>query len=208
MRALIILLFISVSLFGQSFRTIVVEWDDTVTVRDIENVGAWHVVNNNYIVNFLPVQGLSSNLEIFVYKQLSERPPVDYRLFNVLVQEGPIDSIDQAWPGHRIYARQFSIVARDSTQLFQSVEQEENLANAGVFPYEKQLKYMAMYLGILDRKIDGLSIPVKLQLLKPKMDAKIELIYQNYINALNKIQAIKDEENMDIDLGWNISDPE
>ena len=207
MKTTILLLFISINIFA-SFRTIVVEWDDTVTVRDVENLNSYRIVNNNYLVNSLPVLGLSPELEVFVYKQLSEMPPVDYRLYNVLVQEGCIDSLDATWPTNRIYARQFSIIERDSAGLFESVEQEENLANAGVFPYEKQLKYMAMYLGILDRKIDGLAIPVKLQLLKPKMDAKIELIYQNYINALNKIQAIKDEENMDIDLGWNISDPE
>jgi hypothetical protein len=208
-KLVILLLCISTTIFAQiPFRCIIVEWNDTVTVRDVTNINSYRIVNNNYMTYSLPVQGIASNLEAFVYKQFSEIPPVDYRLYNVLIQESCLDSIDQMWSPHRIYARQFSIIERDTIELFQSVEQEENLANAGVFPYEKQLKYIALYLGILDRKIDGLSIPQKLQVLKPKMDAKIELIYQNYVNSLNKKQAISDEENFDIDLGWNSSDPE
>jgi hypothetical protein len=210
MKKLIFLLslFISANLLSQSFRTIVVEWDDTVTVRDLSNTDIWRIVNSNYGVLSLPVSGLNENLEIFVYRQLNNFPPVDFRLQNVLVEEGCIDSLDGTWTDNRIYARQYTIVQKDTTQLKESVEQEENVANAGVFPYEKQLKYIALYLGILDRKIDGLAIPATLQTLKPKMDDKIELIYQNYVNAQNKKQAINNEESFDIDLGWNDTDPE
>lgn len=210
MKKIIFLLMLcfSVSMFSQSFRTVVVEWDDTVTVRDVSNLDIYRIVNNNYQVTSLPVLGLAPELEIFVYRELSGMPPVDYRLYNVLVSEGCIDSLDTEWSTNRIYARAYDIIAKDTTELYESVEQEENLANNEVFISQKQLKFMVMYMGILDRKIDGLSIPVRLQELKPKMDARIELIYQNYVNSLNLKEAIRNEESYDIDLGWNDTEPE
>lgn len=206
---LLLLAFISLNIFSQStFRTVIVEWDDTVTVRDVSSLDIYRVVNYDHRVYSLPVLGLAPNLEAFVYKEFSNMPDVDYRLYNVLVQEGCIDSLDSEWNSNRIYARQYSIVARDSTELFESVEQEENLANFGVFPYQRQFKYMLMYMAYLERKVDGLSIPNALQVVADRVNAKQNLIWQNYLNAQSKKDAIRNEENFDIDLGWNNTDPE
>lgn len=207
MKKLLTLLLIALSFSLYAERGIVVQWDDTVTVKDVQNLDSYTIVNTNYQFTILPT-GLDPNLEIFIYRQLSEMPPVDYRLFNVLVQEGCIDSLDQTYPLNRIYARQFSVIERDTTELFESVEQEENLANFNVFKYEKQFKFLLMYCGYLERKIDGLSIPAALQNVADKTNTRQELIYQNHVNALNKKEAIRNEENFDIDLGWNDTDPE
>lgn len=207
MKKLLILLLLSLSLGLYAERGVVVEWDDTVTVRDVNNLDSYRIVNSNYQFTILPT-GLDPNLEIFIYRQLSEMPPVDYRIYNVLVSEGCIDSLDVTWSTNRIYARQFSIIERDSTELFESVEQEENLANANVFPYEKQFKYLLIYVNYLERKIDGLSIPSTVQTVADKVNDKGELIYQNYVNAQAKKEAIRNEESFDIDLGWNDSNPE
>jgi hypothetical protein len=205
---LLLTLFISTTVFSQSFRCVVVEWDDTVTVRNVDNLDIYRVVNSNYTVNYLPVPGLDTTLEVFVYREFSGMPPVDYRLYNVLVEEACLDSIDSEWPTNRIYAKQYSIVARDSSELFESVHQEENNANYGVFPYEKQLKYMAMYMMIHRRETQGFTITPKQQVILDRVEAKGELIWQNYINGLDKKEAIRNEETFDIDLGWNNTDPE
>jgi len=196
---------ISLAVFGQTpDRSVIIEWDDTVTVRDLNNTAAYKVVNFNY--PGFPV-GLNEDMEVFIYRS-ENQPPIDYRLYNLVVSEGCLNQQDSIFPAYRIYVRAYDVVERDTTDIFESIEQEENTANQSVFPYEKQLKYFVFYMGIHRRETQGFNITAKQQAILDKVEAKMENMWMNYIESENKKKSISDQENIDIDFGWNDVDPE
>lgn len=203
-KLVFVLLAICAIQVSAQIRTVVVDWSDPT--RNVDSSG-YTIINPNYSVSFLPVNGLSDNLEVFVHHE-ETIPPIDYRLYNLLVTEGITDSLDSEYTTNRIYLREYDVVARDSAEIFESIEQEENEANLQVFPNEKHLKYLVFYCGIHRRETQGYNVTVNQQAILDKVEAKMENMWMNYINSLTKQEAIRNEEIIDIDSDWVITDPE
>lgn len=190
-----------------SFRTVVIRWFDPLN-KDIEDPTAFEIVNFNYQVTNLPIAGLSEDLEVFVYEEPFPQPPIDWRTHYLATHEGMYDEFSVEWPTNRLWKKTYEVLERSKEELKVSVDDEKYFANDQLFPIQKQMEYLAMYAAGIKRLVQNQTIPAALQDIFDKADAKIELIYQNHLLALQKKADIEAENPVDLDAGWENVDPE
>lgn len=190
-----------------SFRTIVIRWFDPLN-KDIEDPTAFEIVNFDYQVLSLPISGLAEDLEVFVFEEPFPQPPIDDRTHFLESHEGMYDEFSIEWPTNRLWKKTYQVVERSKDELKISVDDEKYNANNQLFPIQKQIEYLAMYAAGIKRLVQNQNIPVELQNIFDKADAKIELIYQNHLLALQKKADVEAENPVDLDAGWENVDPE
>lgn len=97
---------------------------------------------------------------------------------------------------------------RSDAEIIENIKNAEDLANNNVFPTTKQLKYMALGIAVLNRKIDGATLTSKEENLLQIIHQKAVDIWQNDQNMRDKITQLNNQQEPDLDDGWNDVDDE
>jgi hypothetical protein len=181
-----------------------IRWND-VNDKVLNDPTKYQMVNE--FVSTPSLSDLSPDLEYFAQRIPYAKPESDYRL----------EVVDDSWvmtddveteTGCRYYDVIYTAIPRTTEEKKESVDDLKNQANFGVFPFEKQLEYLAMYIAITRRELHNQNISPEMQNIVDKVDNKITKIWQNHITALGKKQAIDDGLAPLLDDGWEDTDPE
>jgi hypothetical protein len=188
-------------------KCVLVRWDDPLN-KVFDDPSALEILNHNAVILDPDVQGLDPDLEYFVKREPYPYPDVDYRLQAVTTTEWVKDEFDTEYPTLRKWEKIYQTASRTDNELKTSVDSEEQQSNATVFPNIKQFKYLALYVGIVRREANGLNISAAQQDIIDKVEAKLENMWINHVNALSKKADIDASNPIDLDSGWNTTDPE
>lgn len=175
---------------------IVIEWQD-------EAKTVWKPVNMDAKVEFLPVRGISPNLEFLVSTEPFEKPDYDPRVVNLLVSKdiGEISEVPEH-ANHKTYETRYELVQKSADEKKLSIKESKNLANLKVFPVEDQLEYLTMALTVLDRKISGMNISPRQQVILDRVNRRAVSIWQNNLLETRKAADIDNGDPVNIDSGW------
>ncbi len=198
---LLSLLFICINAISQ-INCVVIQWSNPSKTE-------FTVVNFDYEVSSLPVQGLDPSLEVLVKRTPYTIPDYDPRLKYLVTNYSVSITYDSIYPTNRKWLTTYYLANLTSSEKKISVDESENDANYKVFPNNQQLKLLTLGIAILERKASGLTITPKQQSILNRITKKGNKIWNNHINAGNKKEAIDDNMEVDLDSGWeNTSDDE
>lgn len=193
----------------------VVEWDDTVTVRDVDNIRPNMIKNWNYKTAIWPVN-LSENVELFVFEGTKNMPLSDQRLFDLRLELYFLDSsnISLGYDSTRLCGYQWIETPSDTTNIFAAIDAIKSKYNNRIFNNEygnyedeiaqlqKQIENLAYYCYAIDAQINTLPTPSRLLNKIPKIRTFITKWFINNTHSDDIKQAIRNEESTDIDAGW------
>lgn len=152
-----------------------------------------------------PISGLDPDLEWLVITTPYVQPDYDSRIY-VLNQ---IDSITTTphpqWTWLNQYQRTWQTVKRTAAEIETAIYNAENNANNQVFPYEKQLKILALGIGVLYRNVAGMTLTHKEVAIKNKCLAIATNIWKNHDTRTAKVAAVNAGEEPDIDADWAVT---
>jgi len=171
----------------------------------------------NYNINYpnadptQPVIGLDPDLEILCKYIPFGIPDYDSRIYLLGVFEGPGSGATEyhpTYPNLKQWRIEYQTIKRLVIEQIIAIRNAEELSNTNVFPKTKQLKYLTLGIGILNRKIDGASLTPKEITLLELIHDKALSIWQNDQNGKDMIELVDISEEPDIDSGWINIDPE
>jgi len=151
-----------------------------------------------------PVVGLDPDLKyLLVYVPYPE-PIYDSRLFVLNIQE---EITTEPHPDHT-HLNQFKVTystyKRANTDIKLAVDNAESLCNEGLFLKPKQLKYIVMALGALNRSRNGIAITNREVEILDKVQGYAVKFAQAENNRDIKYTQIDNNEEPDIDAGWPV----
>ena len=168
----------------------------------------FNVVNFDYKPAFLPVIGLTPGLEVLVKRTPYAVPEYNSRLYVLSVQHNLSVDYDSEHAGNRMWLETYSLINRSVADKIVSVNDAKNYANYNVFPQQKHLEYLLIGLCIVNKKSSGLTLTEKEESILDKITDKGLLVWQNRINAEQKIDSLNAGAEVDLDYNWNDEDPE
>lgn len=143
--------------------------------------------------------GLDPDLEYFIIDIPFVEPEYDPRLVTITEAHEMLDELDN---GFRKWQITYAITERSAEEKKISVEEAEVEQNFKIITTSKQLKYLALYAVITNRRVQGLTITQAMLDLEAIVEAKALKIWQNHITSLAKQAAIDLGDPFDIDSDW------
>lgn len=155
-----------------------------------------------------PLLGLDSDLEWLIKYIPYSKPAYDPRIYQLVTSE-EVTSIEHPdYPGLNQYLITYSTQKRPPAEIETAVKNAEQIANNQILPNQRQLKLIILSLGILFRKVEGLQLDQKEQVIADKAVNAAVSMWQNDQNLRTKIQEIANGQEPNIDDGWINVDPE
>lgn len=186
---------------------VLIEWLNPAD-KDVTDSSKWVIRNKDYKPDFLPVVGLEPQYEVFVKRTPFVLPPVDYRLFDLVISESPLDIMDEEHTSNRQWAVTYSIQDKDIEEKNTSVEEAMNLANEIMFPQSKRELIQLAYPVVKARELAGLTIGVKQQKIIDSYELFVQRAYENFVIAEQKKEDISNGIAIDVDADFNTQNPE
>jgi len=151
-----------------------------------------------------PVEGLDPDLEyLLVYEPYIE-PSYDSRIFVLSITE-EVTAI--AHPDYT-HLNQFKVTYSTEKRLDEAIKLEvdnaESLCNEDLFLKPKQLKYMVMAIGALNRARNGITLTAREIEILDTVQGHAVKFSQAESNADAKYIQIDNNEEPDIDAGWPV----
>ena len=152
-----------------------------------------------------PVSGLDPDLEWLLVYTPYEAPVYDSRIYllNQVEEVTQDPHPDYAWLNQ--FRVTYSTTKREVTEIQTAVVNAENEANNGVFPYIEQLKILALGLGVLFRRVEGMTLTTKEIAVKDRVLALAVKIWKNDQTLRDKVAQITGGLEPNIDEGWEKS---
>lgn len=149
-----------------------------------------------------PIVGLDPDLEWLVKYTPFVQPDYDSRIYMMQTVEAVTTDPHPQWTHLHQYRITFSTVKRQNAEIETAILNAENEANSNVFPYEKQLKILALGIGVLFRRVEGMPLTAKETAIKSKcLDIAVN-IWKNHDNYAEKVADVKAGREPAIDAGW------
>jgi len=148
------------------------------------------------------VEGLDPDLKWLVKFTPFVKPDYDSRIF-ILRQVEEVTTIAHPDYEHlNQYKITFETEKRQDADIETSIANAEQDANQQMLPATRQLKLMALGLGVLFRALDGLELSSKEKVIKDEIVTKATKLWKNDNNLRNKITQLAQGEEPEIDAGW------
>jgi polyhydroxyalkanoate synthesis regulator phasin len=149
-----------------------------------------------------PISGLDPDLEWLIKYKPFVAPDYDSRIF-VLNQTEEMTAIPHPdYPLLNQYRITFSTTKRVVDEIKVSIENAEREANENIFPYAKQLKILTLGLGVLFRRVEGMTLTTKETAVKDKILKLAVNVWKNDQALQNKIKELTAGLEPNIDEGW------
>ena len=158
-----------------------------------------------------PVVGLDPDLEYYAHYYPYDIPDYDPRIFILNITQGPGSGINEYHPSYlnlKQWRFEYTTIKRTVDEQKIQVSNAEENANNLVFPHTKQLKYLALGIAVLNRKIDGITLTTKEETLLQRIHDKALKIWINDQNTIDKNALIDLDQEPNLDDGWENIDPE
>jgi len=148
------------------------------------------------------VEGLDPDLEWLVKFTPFIQPDYDSRIYLLSTTEEVTQTPHPDYPHLNQYRITFATVKRQASEIETSILNAENEANSQVFPYMKQLKLMALGIGVLFRNVEGMTLNAKEIAIKQKMLALAVNVWKNHDIMTAKVAEVAAGTEPNIDEGW------
>lgn len=173
-----------------------IQWH-SVDDKVLNDITKYTVLKEN--VTTPSVIGLSPNLEYFKVVTPFIEPEHDVRLVFITVTHTMTETLIE---GFRSWEITFAITERTADEKKVSVDEKEAEVNFNIIANNKQLKYLALYAVITNRRVQGLTITDKMLELESLVEAKALKIWENHITAGLKKELIDADNPVNIDDEW------
>lgn len=152
-----------------------------------------------------PIAGLDPDLEWLVKYTPYDQPDYDSRIFMLQTTESITTEPHPEWKWLNQYQITYSTVKRQAAEIETAIYNAEKNANNQVFPYEKQLKILALGIGVLYRNVAGMTLTQKEVAIKNKCLAIATNIWKNHDTSTAKVAAVNSGLEPDIDANWTVT---
>jgi len=152
------------------------------------------------------IEGLDPDLEWLVKYEPFLVPDYDSRIYVLNRHEEVTTESHPDYPHLNVYKITYSTTKRTTEEIETSIVNAENNANEQVIPYTKQLKLLALSVGVLFRNIEGMELTVKEQAVKNKMMQVAVNVWKNDAKVREKIQQLSEGIEPNIDEGWETTE--
>lgn len=149
-----------------------------------------------------PVEGLDPDLEWLLKYEPFVRPDYDSRLFILQQNEEITETPHPDYAHLNQYLITFATLKRDVEEIQAHIENAETNANQSVLPYEKQLKIITLGLGVLFRKVEGMSLNAKEQVIADRVESIAVKLWKNDQTLRDKVEQLANGEEPNLDEGW------
>jgi hypothetical protein len=129
-------------------------------------------------------------------------PSYDSRIFVLNQTEEITQTPHPEYPHLNQYRITFSTTKRVAEEITTSVMNAENEANSNVVKYTEQLKVIILGLGVLFRKVEGMTLTTKEIAIKDKILALAVKVWKNDTAMRAKVAEIVAGREPNIDEGW------
>jgi hypothetical protein len=153
-------------------------------------------------LDMAPVEGLDPDLEWLVKVTPYAAPEYDSRIYILQQNESVTQEQHPVWTWLNQCQITYQTVKRSATEIETSIMNAENEANSQVFPYMKQLKLMALAIGVLFRNVEGMTLNAKETAIKQKMLALAVNVWKNHDVMTAKVAEVAAGTEPNIDEGW------
>lgn len=157
-------------------------------------------------IDMEPISGLDPDLEWLVKYQPYEAPDYDSRIYILRTTESITTEPHPDYPHLNQYQITFSTVKRDAPEIITAIENAENDANSQVFPYIRQLKVLALGIGVLFRRVEGMTLTAKETAIKNKCMTIAMNVWKNHDAAKAKIDQVNAGLEPEIDAAWKVNE--
>jgi len=159
-----------------------------------------------------PVSGLDPDLEWLVIHIPYSEPTYDSRIWLLNENKPDLQFLDKflphpLYPSLREYRITYGLTKRPIPDIQTSILNAENDANNQVFPYTKQLKNLALGIGVIFRHLDGMTLTAKETAVKDKCMAIAVNIWKNDATMRAKVAEIAAGREPNIDADWTKTEP-
>jgi hypothetical protein len=183
-------------------KCVIIKWKD-VNNKDYSDRNAYSVTNYNYNAEFLPIVGLSENMEALIRKDLTPTQPVDARYFVEVPQNFATNIADADYPDHNQYVFTQTLVPTSSEVKAVSVDEAEANAFALIIRQNKIIRNLTIWMGLMKKKLEGGTLTTAQQTAYAKIDTYALKAWQNYTINKAKKTAITQGVEVDIDADWD-----
>lgn len=152
-----------------------------------------------------PIAGLDPDLEWLVKYTPFIQPDYDSRIFILQTTESITTQPHPDYPHLNQYQITFSTVKRTAAEITEAIVNAENDANNKVFPYMKQLKVLALGLGVLFRRVEGMTLTAKETAIKNKCLTIAQNVWKNHDALTAKVNTVNAGLEPQIDEGWTVT---
>lgn len=186
-----------------SVKCVLIQWKDKAD-KDVTNPAKYTILNNNYIVENLPISGLQDDLEVFVKREPFAAPDEDSRLVIIQHIESPVDEMDSEHTNNRIWLKTYQVVPRAKDDLKVSVDESKSFANLRLLPETEQLELLALYTALERKERKGGNMSEQELAYLAKGDTVAQKLWYNRMVANAKKVDIDNDLTPDLDSGWEV----
>lgn len=146
-----------------------------------------------------PIVGLDPDLEWLLQYEPYQAPDYDSRVYTLNRFESITSEPHPIYSHLNQFLITYSTTRRIDSEIIINIENKETMCNESMLKYEKQLKLMALSIGVLFRNLDGMTLTTKEQTIKDFMMALATRIWKNDQLARDKIAEVTSglEPNID-----------
>lgn len=112
------------------------------------------------------------------------------------------DNSHPDYPHLKVIDIVYTKVKRSDDDIISMINSYENNANEQLIGHTDRLKSMYLYMSIVNRKLDGLTISTKMQKVLDKGDEKAIKIWKNDTKLKSKLKDLSDGKNPNVKTGW------
>lgn len=126
----------------------------------------------------------------------------DNRYRRLQVTESATTTEHPLYPGVNQFMITYSTPKLEIPEILVNLEAAENNANHIAFPYEKQLKYLAVSINAIRKMQQDIPLQQIEQDILTKLANYVTALAANRSNALMMKQQIENSQEPDLDSGW------
>ena len=168
------------------------------------------IVNANFMVetNNLPLQGLDPDLKVYGEYYTNSQQPFDSRCYKEVITMTRVESAHPVYPSLLTYQITYSSVLLTNTELQDSINNMESLANQELMSYISSASEQQITLRLHHKKIKGIGLTQEEEDFLDLMDQYGDAMDQNKDRRIELYDLIEDYPEQlveQIDLGWTTS---
>ncbi len=153
-------------------------------------------------IDMEPIVGMDPDLVyLLVYTPYPE-PNYDSRIFKLNTIEEVTTDPHPDYSHLNQFRVTYTTTKREVDEIKVEVDNAECLCNEGIFLKPKQLKYLVMGMGAMNRARNGITITDREEEILSNIQSYAVKFAQAEDNALNMYDQIDENEEPDIDSGW------
>lgn len=148
------------------------------------------------------VPGLDADKEWLIIRE-DTLPIYDERVYDLVTSETATTIPDAEYSHLNVYQVNYSTQRRENTVISDNARERELQANTGIIPIQKQLKYMALGLGVIFRNYNIAGLTPNEQVIANKWVSIATRLFTNDTNLQTKLAEIAANQDPDLDTGWD-----